>query len=577
MTEKGLVGEDGMKKRLLWIFGKFQQAAERNAGLIFGLFLLNYFTIFWANYHAYQFDQLAVVLLDGVFLLVGTGVYVTLWAMVPSPFLRREGLFFSFFLSALLGGMEIFSIYHYEALIGAGIVTAVFQTNSREAWEFLEMYVGWKGGMAILAGGVVFHCVYRYLSGLRFTVVRRHWQNRLLPLLLLAGLLSACSLWNCYHSFILNDSLDIPAVQVCRAIHRALLDIVAYERLDREMADSVELTENGSSLPHVAMILGESTYRGRMHLYGYDLENTPELEDRNRKGELAVFRDVISPQGATVAVLRELFTFHDAESHEEWYHCNNLIDVLRTAGYKTYWLSNQESSGIWGNVAQLYANRCTKKAYTSIRESHEDHGRLDEELLPLVDMALAEAAEKNFYVIHLMGGHSLYYKRFPYRFTKFTAEDIHGEQSELPLEKRTELAQYANALYYNDSVVSGIMDRFREEDALVIYLSDHGETIYDDGSDFAGHVEESPNKYTLEIPLLFWASEKFRARHPEKWAALQSAVNRPYMTDDMIHTILDLMDIRTPEYDPGRSLVHPSFDAGRRRIVRDRDYDASIR
>ena len=112
-------------------------------------------------------------------------------------------------------------------------------------------------------------------------------------------------------------------------------------------------------------------------------------------------------------------------------------------------------------------------------------------------MALAEAAEKNFYVIHLMGGHSLYYKRFPYRFTKFTAEDIHGEQSELPLEKRTELAQYANALYYNDSVVSGIMDRFREEDALVIYLSDHGETIYDDGSDFAGHVEDLYHMETL--------------------------------------------------------------------------------
>ena len=49
------------------------------------------------------------------------------------------------------------------------------------------------------------------------------------------------------------------------------------------------------------------------------------------------------------------------------------------------------------------------------------------------------------------------------------------------------------------------------------------------------------------------------------------------MTDDMIHTILDLMDIRTPEYDPARSLVHPSFDAGRKRMVRHRDYDASMK
>lgn len=566
-----------MKKGLLVIFGRIQQAAERNIGYILGLFLLNYFTIFWANYHGYGFTQLPVVLLDGVFLLAGTGLYVVVLAQVPFSRLRSALFLLSFSFCALLGGLEMFSIYNYRALIGAGIVTAVLQTNPKEAGEFLEMYLGWRGVFLIVAAAVLLWRGYRCLLGMRFTLLRRRWQNRLLPVLFLAGILAGASLWNGYHSFVVNDSLDIPALQVQRAVGRAVADIRAYEEMAGEMEHSVKIVENDSTIPHVVFVLGESTYRGRMHLYGYDLENTPNLDALSERGELAVFRDAISPKSATVAVLKELFTFHDLESELEWHQCNNLMDVLAEAGYQTFWLSNQESSGIWGNVAQLYANRCAKKAYTALRESREDHGRLDEELFPLIDKALAEAGEKNFYVIHLMGGHSLYYMRYPYLFTKFTAEDIQGAQSGLSGEKRLELAQYANALYYNDYVVSGIFDKFRGENAIVIYLPDHGETIYDNGSNFAGHVEENPNAYTLEVPLIFWASDSFRASYPEKWASVKSAVMRPYMTDDMIHTILDLMDIRTPEFDASKSVIHADFNSGRKRVVMGRDYDGSMR
>ena len=159
-----------------------------------------------------------------------------------------------------------------------------------------------------------------------------------------------------------------------------------------------------------------------------------DLSPHEKNVNLSHFKDVLfGPTNETVVEMPCPGSY--AESDKEWYQYNNLMDVLSAAGYKTFWLSNQESSGIWGNVAQLYANRCTKKAYTSLRESREDHGRLDEELLPLLDAALAEPGEKNFYVLHLMGGHGLYYMRFPYLFTKFTAEDIHGEQAELSEEK----------------------------------------------------------------------------------------------------------------------------------------------
>ena len=68
-------------------------------------------------------------------------------------------------------------------------------------------------------------------------------------------------------------------------------------------------------------------------------------------------------------------------------------------------------------------------------------------------------------------------------------------------EKREVIAQYDNALYYNDYIVSGIIDKFRDEETLVIYVPDHGEAVYDEGG-FAGHIEENPSRHMIEVPVI---------------------------------------------------------------------------
>ncbi|MCR5446858.1 MAG: phosphoethanolamine transferase, partial [Schwartzia sp.] len=399
-----------------------------------------------------------------------------------------------------------------------------------------------------------------------------HRQSRLLGLSLILCIAAAIPAMAVYSDFILYQLL--PMQRTYTAMGTAIDNMKAYHRLSEKMTSTVSLTRNESKIKNVIFILGESTNRNHMQLYGYYLPNSPHLMKLQEKGEIAVFKDIVSPHSTTIAVLSELFTFCDHESGKPWYEYNTLIDVMHAAGYKTFWLSNQESSGAWGNVAQIYANHSDYHKFTRIRDSLEDTGILDGELFPLIDESKALRSEdKNFFVVHLMGGHGLYYNRYPYEFNKFTGKDIKLNVSERFKEV---VAQYDNALYYNDYVVDEIINRFRDDEAIVIYVPDHAEAVYDEGS-VAGHIEENPNRHMIEIPMIVWASNKFKEKYPDKWEQVQDAVDRPYMTDDMIHTILDLTDIATEDYRSDKSLINEEFDASRPRIFNDLNYDTQIR
>lgn len=490
------------------------------------------------------------------------------------PLLARRILKFLllavFFVPFVIEGVVV---YNYTALIGVGVVASLLETNMKEAGEFVTMYMGAQEWIlvALLASGGAWLFLNKPWRKLHFDQTGK----RVLTSCLLVVTITYTVILFSLHIEVLWDTM-FPMQRLVLSSSTAIDNIRAYRELSSHLDADVELTRNDSKIKNVVFILGESTNRNHMHLYGYYLPNTPNLDDMAARGEISVFRDVVSPHSTTIAVLSKLFTFCNHESDKPWYEYSNLIDIMNSAGYKTYWLSNQESSGIWGNVAQIYAAHSKVSHFTRIRDSREDDGLEDGALFPLVDEAIAQRAEdKNFYVVHLMGGHGLYYNRFPYIFTKFTKDDIQLDVNEA---QKTVIAQYDDALYYNDYIVSGIIDKFRctGEDSIVVYVPDHGEAVYDEGG-FTGHIEENPSRHMIEIPVIIWASDKFKELHPEKWAAIQEAVNNPYMTDDMIHTMLDIVDVQTADYDPARSIINWQFDASRPRFFDDKNYDTEIK
>ena len=240
---------------------------------------------------------------------------------------------------------------------------------------------------------------------------------------------------------------------------------------------------------------------------------------------------------------------------------------MKAAGYHTAWLSNQEVTGIYGNVPRAYADRCDEKKFTTIHDTETMIYEFDEKILPLLDDSLNKNnADKNFYVLHLLGTHLDYRARYPAEFDIFKAEDEPAEEKF----QREFQAAYDNAVLYNDFVVEEIIKRFEDKDALVIYVSDHGENVFADGK----HLGHGPigDKWQFEIPMVIWLSEACKKNHPDLEQKISAAKNLPFMTDDMIHALSDLMKIQTPEFDSRRSLFDKDFDTTRKRIYKGMEY-----
>ncbi|SFT32920.1 Phosphoethanolamine transferase for glucans (OPG), alkaline phosphatase superfamily [Selenomonas sp. GACV-9] len=472
------------------------------------------------------------------------------------------------FLLALVDG---FALYSYHNYLDEGMMQVIFETNPQEAREYVLAQSGHL--VVLLAAVAVACCLLRWGRGW-FRKVWHRAQPRL-AVVLAVGVFLFAGTAAYAGSEAMQDGMDAAVYlgknypqqyslgRVAYIIPKAFEEIGSAEYVDATLAaQPVELTRQENDIPQVVFILGESTSRHHMQLYGYELPTTPQLAARAAKGELTVFTDVISPHAATMAVMKTLFCFYDLSQEQAggvWYEQLNLFDILRRAGIRTAWVSNQESAGFYGSIGRTLAGRCDEHRFTSSTSHTIDLvERYDEEVLPLLDDSLTRSAGQNFTVVHLMGAHEDFNRRYPASFAHFTADDESGEG-------RAVRAEYDNAVLYDDYIVDQIIRRFEAQDAIVIFISDHGEEINDTRA-VVGHGDES-SSWQRDIPMVCWTSEKFCAKRPALVERLAMASTRPYMTDDMIHTLLDLLQTEVPAYRRDKSILQAGY-LGQKRLLK---------
>ena len=131
---------------------------------------------------------------------------------------------------------------------------------------------------------------------------------------------------------------------------------------------------------------------------------------------------------------------------------------------------------------------------------------------------------------------------------------------------------YDNSIVSTDMLLHSIISEARNAgySACVVYLSDHGEDIYDDDRRLYMHASPSPSYYQLHVPLLVWTSESYEQNHPAEHAALRANVNKPVASNLVVfHTLLGLSGVTTPYAKNAFSLCSPAYSSPKRFYLND--------
>ena len=446
------------------------------------------------------------------------------------------------------------SIYYYlfKANISSSSIYILLETNSAEAREFAEFYLD-KFIILMISSFLIVLFIYLFKRPILQIQKAFRFQSSLYVL----GILLPLS-FLIYKDFLRFNFFYLTVTSV-NEYFQELENMKSYN-IDKSVANipGFEAQRDFKEATFI-FVLGESTTRKRMSLYGYNRQTTPFLD--GLKPELKVYTNVLSDYVFTIGALKSSLTLNGLENEDDY----SIIQMMNEAGFKTYWISNQRPIGQYESLVTKIAKASDEIILknTALAGSITPY---DEILLPEFDKVLKEKAKKKFIVIHTLGTHLLYGDRYPEAFQQFEG------QSPSPFNHRQAIQRsndYDNAILYHDYIFKQIFDRIRNIDhpVYLIYFSDHGEEVYE-SVDFSGHAEENPTKAMYEVPFFLWMNSAFEEHYQREFIT-----DNPYNLKHFFHTISDLNGIHFKDYDSTKTIFYQQDTLAKRKLGNGKYYE----
>ena len=254
------------------------------------------------------------------------------------------------------------------------------------------------------------------------------------------------------------------------------------------------------------------------------------------------------------------------------------MTIFRKAGFDVAMWDNQKAENNvlfhdFSNNSLLYGKKMVESTYHHLNNAPFDYDQ------QLVDTALTVKRKpgSTLTVFHLMGQHTAPIWRYPENDENaiYTADSI--QRNDLNDYQRQYIAEYDNATRYNDHVIGSIIQYYSQRNAVILYLSDHGDEVYD-YRDVVGRTHEPVKqkqalKYQYEIPMVLWCSDQFIQRHPNTMKNIHRAILRPFSSDNVPQLLMGLSNIHSSFYEPKKDVLSNQYHCGKRIVQNTTDYD----
>jgi glucan phosphoethanolaminetransferase (alkaline phosphatase superfamily) len=303
------------------------------------------------------------------------------------------------------------------------------------------------------------------------------------------------------------------------------------------------------------MVIGESSRYDHWSINGYNRNTNPRL---SKLDNLISFSNTNTNAYITEYSVPLILTGVNPTSFEENYKRKSILDAFKEAGFKTYWISNQIDHG---NIS-LHRDNADKKILTPQSSKSTINIHQDIELLSKLETVLKEPGDKKFIVLHVQGSHYDYSVRYPDQFDIFkpSNKSIKTLSNDYK-SKEIIVNSYDNSIIYSDYILDSIISIVKSKPVLssVLFISDHGENLFDDDRHLSQHAYPIPSKYIAHIPFMLWYSDAFNKMAPDKIAFLKSNRNKKSTAQNVFYTYTDICGIKIPGIDTSLSLCTQNF------------------
>ncbi len=453
----------------------------------------------------------------------------------------------------LLTAFATYYMWMYGIVVDTPMVVNVFQTDVREArdqlsWQLLvtvlllavlPVFVLWRqqvafgslkqqlvSNLTIGAGGLMITLGLTFLVFQDFaSLMRNHTQLRyqINPL-------------NSVYAVL--DLTLIPSDQARGPLQPIALD--------------AQLAKHQTPPPLLVLVLGETARSDHFSLNGYPRNTTPLLA----KEHVVSFTNVTSCGTSTAESVPCMFSHLGREAYgKRQNETENFLDVLQRAGYAVLWIDNQSGcKEQCDRIPNLNTASLNNPAHCENGECRDTVMLADLET-QLAKLPAERRAVGTVVVMHQMGSHGpAYFKRTPAEFKKFQPECTDTSLSQCD---RTQVVNaYDNTILFTDYFLSHVIAWLKTQEKIstpaMIYIADHGESLGENNLYLHGLPYRVAPKAQTHVPMISWLSNRFEHYRGVSVSCLQKERDRALSHDNLFHTVLGLMAVRTEVYQAQR-------------------------
>ena len=566
-----------------------------NRPFVFLLFLILFTIPGWTYCSIVLGDYCPPLRLIGwlIFMTAMPALIAWLCCMITSNITR----FIIYCIAIILFTINIFLILNFDTMISPCILLLIYETNSNETSEFFSTY-------ALSAASIITYIITllivlliliseKYLNIIKIKIPRL----TLIPLMiwLVTGIYQLVMV---IQMFTLKTQLELQSWYDGKAFYcientpaNLLYSLYHLHISSQENDIAIEASEkvfqsviskNEKDTLDVVLIIGESYNKYHASVYDYNLNTTPVLCEQQQRGNLFVFTDAISPYNMTTLAVKNMLSTNSISLNQSWNEYPLVMTIFRHAGFDVAMWDNQKSENSvlfhdFSNNSLFYNKKIIASTYHHLNKGPFDY---DQQLVETA-LSVKRNSGSTFTVFHLMGQHTAPLWRYPENDKNaiFTVDSI--QRNDLDKEQKKYIAEYDNATRYNDFVIGNIIQYYSQRNAVILYLSDHGDEVYD-YRNVVGRTHEPVKqkqalKYQYEIPMVLWCSDKFMDLHPNIVESIRKAILKPFSSDNVPQLLIGLSGIHSSFYEPKKDILSNQYECGIRIVNNSTDYDAVMK